>query len=97
MLLKIFVELTLVELLKSALETKIEIQVFQQRVVLLHQAERVMTQRFNLFDKVLLPKTKANIKKLQIYLADVERAGIVNSKLAKRKQEKQLVQQGGNN
>ncbi len=81
----------LVDLLKSALETKIEIQVFQQRVVLLHQAERVMTQRFNLFDKVLIPKTKTQIKKLQIYLADVERAGIVNSKLAKRKQEKQLV------
>ena len=81
----------LVELLKSALEITIDIQVFQQRVALLHQAERVVTQRFNLFDKVLIPKTKANIKKIQIYLADAERAAVVNSKLAKRKQEKQLA------
>ena len=81
----------LVELLKSAQEITIDIQVFQQRVALLHQAERVVTQRFNLFDKVLIPKTKANIKKIQIYLADAERAAVVNSKLAKRKQEKQLA------
>ncbi|MDJ0517815.1 MAG: V-type ATP synthase subunit D [Trichodesmium sp. MO_231.B1] len=77
----------LVELLRVALEAKIELQVGQQRVKLLHQAERVITQRFNLFDKVLIPQTKANIKKIQIYLADAERAGVVNSKLAKRKKE----------
>ncbi len=77
----------LVELLRVALEAKIKLQVGQQRVKLLHQAERVITQRFNLFDKVLIPQTKANIKKIQIYLADAERAGVVNSKLAKRKKE----------
>lgn len=81
----------LVELLKLALETKIKIQVFQQRVELLARAERVVTQRFNLFDKVLIPKTKTNIKKIQIYLADAERAGVINSKLAKRKKEQQLA------
>jgi V/A-type H+-transporting ATPase subunit D len=81
----------LVELLKSALAIKIDVQVFQQRVELLAQAERVVTQRFNLFDKVLIPKTKTNIKKIQIYLADAERAGVINSKLAKRKKEQQLA------
>ena len=79
----------LVELLRVALEAKIELQVGEQRVKLLYQAERVITQRFNLFDKVLIPQTKANIKKIQIYLADAERAGVVNSKLAKQKKEKQ--------
>ncbi len=79
----------LLELLRVALEAEIGLQVGQQRVKLLNQAERVITQRFNLFDKVLIPQTKANIKKIQIYLADAERAGVVNSKLAKRKKEKQ--------
>jgi V/A-type H+-transporting ATPase subunit D len=81
----------LVELLKLALETQIGVQVSQQRVELLAQAERVVTQRFNLFDKVLIPKTKTNIKKIQIYLADAERAGVINSKLAKRKKEQQVA------
>ena len=81
----------LVELLKVALETQLGVQVAQRRVELLEQAERIATQRFNLFDKVLIPQTKANIKKIQIYLADAERAGVVNSKIAKRKKEQQLA------
>ena len=81
----------LVKLLKVALKTQIGVQVAQRRLELLVRAERIATQRFNLFDKVLIPRTKANIKKIQIYLADAERAGVVNSKIAKRKQEKQLA------
>lgn len=81
----------LVELLKVALETQIGVQVAQRRVELLQRAERIATQRFNLFDKVLIPQTKANIKKIQLYLADVDRAGVIESKIAKRKKEKQLA------
>jgi V/A-type H+/Na+-transporting ATPase subunit D len=76
-----------VKLLKAALEFQIAIQVAQQQVTLLNQAERTVTQRFNLFDKVLIPRTKANIKKIEIYLSDAERAMVVNSKLAKQKEQ----------
>ncbi len=81
----------LVELLKRALETQIALQVGQERLKLLNQAERIVTQRFNLFDKVLIPRTRANIKKIQIYLADADRAGVVNSKIAKRKKQKEVT------
>ena len=81
----------LVELLETALEFQIAAQVARRRLELLNKAERTVTQRFNLFDKVLIPKTKANIKKIQIYLADAERAGVVNSKIAKRKKEQEIL------
>jgi V/A-type H+-transporting ATPase subunit D len=81
----------LVELLQKALETQIALQVAQQRLKLLKQAEKKVTQRFNLFDKVLIPQTQANIKKIQIYLSDAERAAVVNSKIAKRKKQKEVV------
>ena len=81
----------LVELLKLALETQIGVQVAQQRVKLLVRAERLVTQRFNLYNKVLIPQAKANIKKIQIYLADADRAGMVNSKIAKRKKQKEVA------
>ena len=81
----------LVELLKRALETQIALQVGQQRLKLLNKAERIVTQRFNLFDKVLIPRTRSNIKKIQIYLADADRAGVVNSKIAKRKKQKEVA------
>jgi V/A-type H+-transporting ATPase subunit D len=74
---------SLVELLKQALEIRIQIQVAERKVELLNRAARTVTQRVNLFDKVLIPQTKQNIKKIQIYLADAERAGVVQAKLAK--------------
>ena len=61
-----------------------------QRLERLREAERTVTQRFNLFDKVLIPRTRGTIKTIAIYLADAERAGVVNSKIAKRKKEKVL-------
>lgn len=73
--------------LQEALRNQLELRVAEQRLELLRQAERKVTQRFNLFDKVLIPRTRRNIKTITIYLADAERAGVVNSKIAKRKKQ----------
>ena len=62
-----------------------------QRLDRLREAERTVTQRFNLFDKVLIPRTRSTIKKITIYLSDAERAGVVKSKIAKRKKGKVLA------
>lgn len=71
--------------LQEALRNQLQLQVAEQRLALLQQAERKVTQRFNLFDKVLIPRTRSQIKAITIYLADAERASVVNSKIAKRK------------
>ena len=55
------------------------------RLVLLETAVKTITQRVNLFDKVLIPKTKSNIKDIKIYLSDEEMAAVVRSKISKRK------------
>ncbi|MEM7062327.1 MAG: V-type ATP synthase subunit D [Cyanobacteria bacterium P01_B01_bin.77] len=74
-----------VDVLKTAVELRLQLQVAEQRQTLLNQAAQKITQRVNLFDKVLIPRAQANIKKIQIYLSDAERAAVVNSKIAKRK------------
>ena len=74
----------LVEQLKQMIEQKTRVQVAAERVRLLEQAERRVTQRVNLFDKILIPTAKKNIQKIQIYLADAERAAVVRSKITKR-------------
>jgi V/A-type H+-transporting ATPase subunit D len=61
-------------------------QVERRRLALLDEAVRTITQRFNLFDQVLIPRTRANIKRIQIFLADGERAAVVRAKIAKAKQ-----------
>ena len=74
----------LVEQLKHMVEQKTRVKVSAERVRLLEQAERRITQRVNLFDKILIPTAKKNIKKIQIYLADAERAAVVRSKITKK-------------
>jgi len=74
----------LVEQLKQMVEQKTRVQVAAERVRLLEQAERRVTQRVNLFDKILIPTAKKNIQKIQVYLADAERAAVVRSKITKR-------------
>ena len=79
----------LVVVLQQAMEQTIRIQVARRHVERLEQAELIVTQRYNLFDKVLIPRARENIRRISIYLADAERAGVVNSKIAKRKKEHQ--------
>ena len=74
----------LVEQLKQMVEQKTRVEVAAERVRLLEQAERRITQRVNLFDKILIPTAKKNIQKIQIYLADAERAAVVRSKITKK-------------
>lgn len=71
--------------LTEMLKLRIAVQVEAQRLALLDAAVKTITQRVNLFDKVLIPKTRRNIKRVQIYLSDAEKAAVVRSKIAKRK------------
>lgn len=75
----------MVEELRIIMELKLRAQVDQQRLDILEAAVRTITQRVNLFDKVLIPRTRRNIKQIKIYLADAERAAVINSKISKRK------------
>ena len=75
----------LAELLAAMLELRLQLQVDARRLALLHEAVRTITQRVNLFDKVLIPRAQANIKRIRIFLADGERAAVVRAKIAKAK------------
>lgn len=73
----------LVQLLKQAMEIRINRRVMERRLELLASAAKVISQRVNLFEKVLIPKTKADVQRIRVYLSDSERASIVRAKIAK--------------
>jgi V/A-type H+-transporting ATPase subunit D len=77
----------LVGRLKDAAQARVRARVAGQRVRTLDQAVRRITQRVNLFEKILIPTAKKNIQRIRIYLGDAERAAVVTSKLAKVKQQ----------
>ncbi len=71
--------------MKQMLTLKMRLHVDQQRLHILDQAVKKVTQRVNLFDKVLIPQARDNIRKIQIYLSDTERAAVVRAKITKNK------------
>lgn len=73
--------------LKTVLELKMKLKVNIRRLELLDAAVNTITQRVNLFEKVLIPQTRENIKRIKIYLSDEQMAAVVRSKIAKRKRQ----------
>jgi V/A-type H+-transporting ATPase subunit D len=75
----------LIDSLKQLAELRVHVEVREERVERLDYAARRITQRVNLFEKVLIPQATKNIRKIVIFLSDQERAAVVNSKIAKSK------------
>lgn len=75
----------LADLWEEMLRLRLQQQVMARRVDLLQNAVRKVTQRVNLFAKVLIPHADKNIKRIGLFLSDQERAAVVRSKLAKQR------------
>ncbi len=76
----------LLELVQTVAKLRVRRDIQQRRVSRLSDAVRRITQRVNLFEKVLIPQAEKDIQRIKIHLADSERAAVVRSKLAKAKQ-----------
>lgn len=76
---------TALEILKKLTELKIQIMVAREQQQILREELRVTIQRINLFDKVMIPQAKENIRIIRIYLGDLQTAEVVRGKIAKTK------------
>lgn len=72
-----------IKYLKEGVEARVKLKIMEKRIEILARAVRRMTQRVNLFEKILIPTCKKNIQRIQIALGDIERSAVVRSKLAK--------------
>jgi V/A-type H+/Na+-transporting ATPase subunit D len=79
------------ERLVEAIRLRVEERIAEERLALLDVAVTRITQRVNLFEKVLIPQTQENIRRINVYLGDTERAAVVGAKIAKKKREAQLA------
>lgn len=79
------------ERLGEAIRLRVELEVAERRIAALDKALTKVTQRVNLFEKVLTPEAKENIRRILVYLGDAERAAVVGAKLAKRKREEEAA------
>lgn len=81
---------TLVEYLQKVSRLRIREQIDRERVARMDEAVRKITQRVNLFEKVLIPTAQKNIHRICIYLGDADRAAVVRSKIVKAKRQQKV-------
>jgi V/A-type H+/Na+-transporting ATPase subunit D len=73
----------LVTRLQLAVEQRMRVDIAGRRLAILGKSLRQITQRVNLFERILIPQAKDNIRRIRIFLGDLERDAVVRSKLAK--------------
>jgi V/A-type H+-transporting ATPase subunit D len=70
---------------RKMIEYELKTRTLQEQLALIEQELRVVTQRVNLFEKVKIPESKENIRRIQIYLGDQQTNAVGRSKIAKAK------------
>ncbi len=75
----------LIGIVKTALQTKISIEYATQRLMILEKELREVSIRVNLFEKVLIPRCTENIKKIKVFLGDLQLSQVGQAKVAKTK------------
>ena len=76
-----------IQAIKDTIPLRLQHDIYQEQKRRLEAELRVTTQRVNLFEKIRIPETKANIKKIAVYMGDQQTAAVVCGKIAKKKLE----------
>ena len=74
-----------VQKLKELFSADMELTILKKQAELLGEELRITTQRVNLFEKVKIPDTMENIRRINIFLGDQQTAAVVRGKLTKNK------------
>lgn len=77
---------------ETAVSKKEQIRVLEDKFALLDRELTKTTQRINLYEKVLIPQTRDNIRKIKVYLGDQQTAAVCRAKIAKNKIVKRTAQ-----
>jgi V/A-type H+/Na+-transporting ATPase subunit D len=76
------------ELLREFVICRERLAVGKEKKRALEKELREVSIRVNLFEKVLIPRSLENIKKIQVFLGDQQLAAVAQAKVAKRKIQK---------
>ena len=71
--------------IKDLISLNENILVLQEKRTILKKELNDVSIRVNLFEKILIPRTHSNIKKIKIFLGDQELASVAQAKVAKTK------------
>ncbi len=71
--------------MRGAVEGYARVEIAREKKAALENELRQVSIRVNLFEKILIPRAKTNIKKIKVFLGDLELASVGRAKVAKTK------------
>ena len=71
--------------LRGLTESLVKVKVAEEKKSALEEELRQVSIRVNLFEKILIPRAKKNIKKIKVFLGDQELSAVSQVKVAKNK------------
>jgi len=77
-----------IEGIQDLIITREKKEILKEKKKLLEKELREVSIRVNLFEKIMIPRTQTNIKKIKIFLGDQQLAAVSQAKVSKRKIEK---------
>ena len=84
------------EAVKKIIKLKTKIDILHKQQNILESELRITIQRINLFDKIKIPESRDNIRKIRIFLGDQQTAAVVRGKISKSKLEKKRIAEANN-
>ena len=84
------------EAVKKIIKLKTKIDILHEQQNILESELRITIQRINLFDKIKIPESRDNIRKIRIFLGDQQTAAVVRGKISKSKLEKKRIAEANN-
>jgi V/A-type H+-transporting ATPase subunit D len=73
--------------LRQLIEANLKVQIAREKKQALEKELREVSIRVNLFEKILIPRARKNIKKIKVFLGDLLLAAVSQAKVAKNKLE----------
>jgi len=74
-----------IEVIKELDILKARYEVSKRQLEIIKEELRITTQRVSLFEKIKIPQACENIRKIRIFLGDLQTSAVVTGKIAKRK------------
>lgn len=71
--------------LRRLSEAKVRIEIAKEKKAALEKELRAVSIRVNLFEKILIPRAVGNIKKIRVFLGDLQLSAVSQAKSAKAK------------
>ncbi len=70
---------------REGVKLRLRLLLLEEQLRLLEHELRIVTQRVNLFEKVKIPESRENIRRIRIYLGDQQTSAVGRAKIAKGK------------